>query len=217
MRLSIWLIRSVVLIVAATNVAIGQSHTLVSVGDHRLDVVREGTGGPAVIFETGLADSLNVWLPMLHTVAAYTTAVAYSRAGFGRSDPGPSDHSVPHAVTDLHELLHRLQIKPPYVLVARSYGSLISRLYVSRYPKEVAGIVLVDGTHEQQVQRFGTLDSTYPRKFRQYFDSVLRTFAAGSASSGDNRDGQNSGGGYGAGPQAPARYSNRRPDEHEIG
>ena len=157
-----------------------QTHTLVSVGDHRLDVVREGSGGPAVIFETGLADSLNVWLPMLHTVSAYTTALAYSRAGFGRSDPGSADHSVPHAVADLHELLQRLQIKPPYVLVPRSYGSLISRLYVSLYPSEVAGIVLVDGTHEQQVQRFGTLDSTYPRKFRQYYDSVLRTLPPGA-------------------------------------
>ena len=65
------------------------------------------------------------------------------------------------------------------MLVARSYGSLISRLYVSRYPSEVAGIVLVDGTHEQQVQRFGTLDSTYPRKFRQYYDSVLRSMRPG--------------------------------------
>ena len=65
------------------------------------------------------------------------------------------------------------------MLVARSYGSLISRLYVSRYPSEVAGIVLADGTHEQQVQRFGALDSTYPRKFRQYYDSVLRSMRPG--------------------------------------
>ncbi|HZE08807.1 MAG TPA: alpha/beta hydrolase family protein [Gemmatimonadaceae bacterium] len=170
---------ALLLAMATTNIAFGQTHTLVSVGDHRLDVVRVGSGGPPVVFETGLADSLNVWLPMLHTVSAYTTAIAYSRAGFGRSDPGPADHSVPHAVSDLHELLRRLLIKPPYVLVARSYGSLISRLYVSRYPSEVAGIVLVDGTHERQVQRYGSLDSTYPRKFSEYYDSVLRALPAG--------------------------------------
>src|SRR5947209_8581223 len=148
------------ILAACVGTAIGaQTHTLVSVGDHRLDTVRQGEGSPAVIFETGLADSLNVWLPMVHTVSVYATAVAYSRAGFGRSDPGPADHSVPHAVADLHKLLEQLRIKPPYVLVARSYGSLISRLYVSTYPDEVAGIVLVDGTHEQQVERFGTIDS----------------------------------------------------------
>lgn len=156
-----------------------QTHSLVAVGDHRLDIVRAGSGSPAIVFETGLADSLDVWLPMLHAMSEYTTAIAYSRAGFGRSDAGPSDHSVPHASADLHELLHRLGIAPPYILVARSYGSLIARLYTSLYPTEVAGLVLVDGTHEQQVKRYGTLDSNYPRQFQQYFDSVLTTKAAG--------------------------------------
>jgi pimeloyl-ACP methyl ester carboxylesterase len=172
---------ALLLIALSATVASGQTHTLVSVGDYRLDVVREGAGSPAIVFETGLADSLDVWLPMLQTISEYTTVVAYSRAGFGRSDPGSADHSVPHAASDLHELLHHLPIKPPYILVARSYGSLISRLYTSLYPTEVAGIVLVDGTHEQQVQRFGTIDSRYPRQFRAYFDSVLARLAPGPA------------------------------------
>jgi pimeloyl-ACP methyl ester carboxylesterase len=160
-------------------VASAQTHTLVSVGDHRLDVVRAGAGGPAVVFETGLADSLDVWLPMLRTISEYTTVMAYSRAGFGRSDAGSADHSVPHAAADLHELLRHLPVKPPYILVARSYGSLIARLYTSLYPAEVVGIVLVDGTHEQQVQRFGTIDSAYPRQFRVFYDSVLARLAPG--------------------------------------
>jgi alpha/beta hydrolase fold len=125
-------VKALLLVVLSAAAADAQTHTLVSVGDHRLDVVRAGAGGPAVVFETGLADSLDVWLPMLRTISEYTTVVAYSRAGFGRSDAGPPDHSVPHAARDLHELLHRLPIKPPYILVARSYGSLISRLRRAR-------------------------------------------------------------------------------------
>jgi pimeloyl-ACP methyl ester carboxylesterase len=173
-------VKALLLVALSAPVAAGQTHALVSVGDHRLDVVRSGAGGPAVVFETGLADSLDVWLPMLRTMSEYTTVIAYSRAGFGRSDAGPSDHSVPHAVADLHELLHSLPVKPPYILVARSYGSLISRLYTSLYPTDVAGIVLVDGTHEQQVQRFGTIDSTYPREFQVYYDSVLARLTPGA-------------------------------------
>ena len=168
------------LIVLSAAASAAQSHVLVPVGDHRLDVVRGGAGGPAVVFETGLADSLDVWLPMWHTMAEYTTVVAYSRAGFGRSDAGGADHSVPHAARDLHELLHRLAVQPPYVLVARSYCSLIARLYTSLYPAEVAGIVLVDGTHEQQVERFGTIDARYPQQFRSFFDSVLARLPPGA-------------------------------------
>ncbi|HXT16549.1 MAG TPA: alpha/beta hydrolase [Gemmatimonadaceae bacterium] len=163
-----------VVALAATRLP-AQTHSLVSVGDHRLDFVREGAGVPALVFEVGLSDSLDTWLPLAHAMAQYTTTIAYSRAGFGRSESGSSDHSVPQSARDLHELLHRGGVALPVVLVARSYGSLIARLYTSLYPEDVAGIVLVDGTHEQQVRRFGTLDSTYPEKFRQYYDSLIPT------------------------------------------
>ena len=52
---------------------------------------------------------------------------------------------------------------------------ILVRLYASLYPNEVAGMVLVDATHEQQVRRWGAIDSTYPAAFRTYFDSVLKT------------------------------------------
>ena len=84
----------VMLLGSLPGVVRAQAHTLVSVGDHRLDVVRGGAGGPAVVFETGLADSLDVWLPMWRTISEFTTTVAYSRAGFGRSDTGPADHAA---------------------------------------------------------------------------------------------------------------------------
>jgi len=179
MRLQSWA-RALLLATLSARVASGQTHALVSVGDHRLDVLRAGTGGPAVVFEAELADSLNVWLPIWRRISELTTVIAYSRAGFGQSEAGSSDHSVPHSAADLHELLHRLPVQPPYILVARSYGSLIARLYTSLYPTDVAGIVLVDGTHEQQVQRYGTIDSTYPREFRQYFDSMLARLPPGA-------------------------------------
>ena len=156
-----------------------QSHELIAIGDRRLDIVRAGQGGPVVVFETGLADSLDVWLPTLRSIGEFTTAIAYSRAGFGRSTSGSSDHSVPHAAADLHALLHQLNVRPPFVLVARSYGSLIARLYTSLYPADVAGLVLVDGTHEQQVQRYGTIDPKYPREFQVFFDSILAQLPPG--------------------------------------
>jgi pimeloyl-ACP methyl ester carboxylesterase len=156
-----------------------QTRQLVSVGDHRLEIARDGAGAPAVIFETGLADSLDDWLPLVRSTGEYTTAIAYSRAGFGRSESGSSDHTVPQAARDLHELLHRLDIAMPVILVAHSYGGIISRLYTSLYPGDVAGLVLVDATHEQQVKRWGLIDSAYPGQFRTFFDSVLATLPPG--------------------------------------
>lgn len=181
MRNPTTLLLSSLLLLTPCGVATAQTHSLVSVGDHRLDIVREGHGSPALVFEVGLGDSLDTWLPMVRTMAQFTTAVAYSRSGFGRSESGSSDHTVPTEARELHALLHNLGIAPPYVLVARSYGGIIARLYTSLYPGDVAGLVLVDGTHEQQVKRWGMIDSTYPRAFRAYYDSALAQMPPGAA------------------------------------
>ena len=66
------------------------------------------------------------------------------------------------------------------MLVGRSYGGILVRLYTSLYPADVAGLVLVDGSHEQQVKRWGMLDSTYPGAFRAFFDSLLGTLQPGA-------------------------------------
>jgi len=149
------------------------------VGGRRLDTVRAGAGGPAVVFETGLGDSLDTWAPFVTALGEHTTAIAYSRAGFGRSEAS-ADHSARAEVADLHALLQHSGIRPPYVLVGRSYGGMLVRLYTSLYPTEVAGLVLVEGTHEQQVQRYGKLDPRYPAQFRAFFDSVLTKLPPGA-------------------------------------
>jgi pimeloyl-ACP methyl ester carboxylesterase len=132
-----------------------------------------------VVFEVGLADSLDTWIPVATSVAELTSTIVYSRAGFGRSDASPDGYGASHAVEDLHALLHRLPVAPPFILVGRSYGGMLMRLYTSRYPADVAGLVLVDGTHEQQVKRWGEIDGTYPGAFRAYYDSLLRTLPPG--------------------------------------
>lgn len=168
------------LLTAAPPALAGQTPQMVDIGGLRLQVVRAGAGAPAVVFEAGLGDPLNDWDRVWPAVAQFTTVVAYSRSGIGRSDPGPEEHAARRAAAELHALLARLRIPPPYVLVGRSYGGILVRLYTSLYPAEVAGLVLVDGSHEQQVKRWGMLDSTYPGAFRAFFDSLLGTRRPGA-------------------------------------
>ena len=165
-----------ILVLAAPTVALaGQTPQLVDIGTHRLAVLRAGAGAPAVVFEAGLGDDLGDWERVWPAVAELTTVVAYTRSGLGRSEPGPQPHTARRAAAELHALLDRLHIPPPYVLVGRSYGGILVRLYTSLYPRDVAGLVIVDGSHEQQVRRWGALDGTYPEAFRVFFDSLLAT------------------------------------------
>lgn len=165
---------------ALTTVLSAQTPELVDIGTHRLDVIRAGSGSPTIVFEAGLGDALDDWARVWPAVAQLSSIVVYSRSGNGRSEPGPGDHSARTCATELHALLTHLNLKPPYLLVGRSYGGILVRLYTSLYPNEVAGMVLVDATHEQQVRRWGAIDSTYPGAFRAYFDSVLKTLKPGA-------------------------------------
>jgi len=166
-------------LLAAPTTLAAQAHRLVDVGPYQLDVVVAGSGSPALVLEAGLGDSLSDWNPVLADLARLSTVVAYSRPSAAPSG-GPQDYGVAQSVRDLHALLARLGLGPPYVLVARSYGGIIARLYTSTHPADVAGLVLVDATHEQQVQRWGTVDPRYPGQFRAFFDSLLRTMPPGA-------------------------------------
>jgi len=116
----------------------------VSVGDHRLHIRCDGEGGPPVIFDAALGGSSLSWSLVHPAVARLTRACSYDRAGFGWSDAGPLPRTAGRIADELHELLRAAAVPPPYVLVGHSYGGLVMRLYASRHPNDVAGLVLIE-------------------------------------------------------------------------
>src|SRR5215468_1851208 len=166
---------SIVICIWGILPAAAQSPSLIDVGGYRLDVVRAGAGGPPLVLVAGLGDDLDEWKPILPALAELSTVVAYSRAGLGRSEGGERDHSAQAEVIELHALIEKLSLKRPFVLVGASYGGILVRLYTSEYPNDVAGLVFVDATSEDQVKRYGKLDNTYPEAFRKSFEESLKT------------------------------------------
>jgi pimeloyl-ACP methyl ester carboxylesterase len=162
-------------------IAVAQSPQLIDVGGYRLDVLRTGNGAPPVVLVGGLGNPLDTWTQIVPSVAQFSMVVAYSRSGLGRSEPGPSKHTAKDSVLELHVLLTKLQLKPPYVLVGASYGGILVRFYTSLYPNEVAGLVFVDSSSEEQVKRWGELDPKYPNQFREFFDERLKTLKGAEA------------------------------------
>src|SRR5271157_5470417 len=101
----------------------------IDVGGRTLNLYCSGEGSPTVVFETGGNDPGYDWAPVQSKVAHSTRACWYDRAGVGWSDPPPSARTSTTVVSDLHEVLSRAAVAPPYVLVGASIGGEYARIY----------------------------------------------------------------------------------------
>jgi pimeloyl-ACP methyl ester carboxylesterase len=129
-------------------------YTLVDVGGYRLAIHCIGEGSPTVVLETGLGAPSEYWAPIQQEIAGLTRVCRFDRAGRGKSDPAPTTpRTCADMVADLRALLHNASIPAPYVLVGNSLGGMNARLYAYQHPEEVAGLVLVDGSHQDQFTR----------------------------------------------------------------
>ena len=90
------------------------------------------------------------WSAIQPPLARFGRVCAYDRAGYGWSDASPRPRTVDHETDELHTLLENAGIAGPYVLVADSLGSYTLRMYATRYPNKVAGMILIDTSTEDE-------------------------------------------------------------------
>jgi pimeloyl-ACP methyl ester carboxylesterase len=75
----------------------------------------------------------------------------YNRLGMGKSSKPQQAQDGKVVLADLRELLARLKIEPPYFLVAHSLGGIFANLFASYYRDEIAGMVLLDAPHPEEI------------------------------------------------------------------
>src|SRR3989440_896986 len=150
---------------------------LVDVGGHRLYMHCTGSGSPAVVLVSGLAETSAYWGGWITpAVAQDTTVCAYDRAGQGWSDPPASPQDGAAVATDLHTLLDRARIPGPYVLVGHSTGGAYIRVFAARYPDQVAGMVFLDSQPNEALTGLPDFPSQYTtlRRASALFPSLAR-------------------------------------------
>ena len=121
----------------------------VDIGGYKLGMQVAGSGTPTVVLEAGSSESLEAWSDVFSEIARFTRVVAYDRAGLGTSEIGPEPRSFTRYATELHTMLHRAGVSPPYILVGHSMGAAVLRAFAHLFPNEVAGLVFVDPFNEQ--------------------------------------------------------------------
>jgi pimeloyl-ACP methyl ester carboxylesterase len=163
MHLKVSVLRDTFFIIAgllAASIAAFGEHRMISLGDRRLSIDCDGEAGSAtVVLMAGGGRTAKDWAKVQPAVSKLARVCSYDRAGLGESDKATSKvQSVDEVIDDLHGLLKASGEKRPFILVAHSIAGLYARSFVTKFPEEVAGLVFVDSSHEEQALRFHELD-----------------------------------------------------------
>lgn len=136
---------------------------LVDIGGRRMQLDCRGAGLPTVVFESGLDINGSLsWSAVHDEIAKTTRACAYSRAGIMWSDPTDGPQNAKTIAEDLHATLSRAGEQGPFVLAGHSLGGPYIMTYTKYFGMDVAGLVFVDASHPDQVQRFKAVTSYSP-------------------------------------------------------
>ncbi len=125
---------------------------MVRVDGRLVHVVAEGTGEPAVVIESGIGGSHLEWEEVAAGLRGTARVVRYDRPGLAFTPYVRGDRSPEALAIGLRAMLAAEGIAPPYLLVGHSLGALHVRTYAALFPRDVAGVVLVDPTHENLVE-----------------------------------------------------------------
>jgi pimeloyl-ACP methyl ester carboxylesterase len=126
-----------------------------TVNGHKMHIYCAGTGSPTIVLEAGWGVSSPVlgWGGFQPDVAKITRVCSYDRAGLGWSEAQPGAADADHIAANLHELLTQAGVTGPIVLLSHSMGGVDVRDYLTHYPANVAGLILMDSSTPYQTQR----------------------------------------------------------------
>lgn len=127
---------------------------MVDVGGYSLHLNCIGEGSPTVVMDAGHGDFSMSLASLQEQVAEFTRVCTFDRAGYGWSDAGPAPRDSQQNVTELKTLLENAGEEAPYILVGHSLGGINVILFAAENPDLTAGVVLLDSSHPDQMERF---------------------------------------------------------------
>lgn len=121
---------------------------MVDIGGRNLHFIVTQGKSPAILLEAGQGQDASVWSQVQSALAKETgnMVISYDRAGFGSSDPAPSNYSIAEEEAALEKALASpaLNVSGPIIYVAHSYGAFFAQLYGARNPSKVRSVLLLD-------------------------------------------------------------------------
>lgn len=125
---------------------------MIEINGVELEYEIKGSGEHVVVFEAGAVAGMSGFDPVWTNLPENITAVRYSRRGEGDSGACKGDLSVNDYVDDYIELLKKLKINEPHILVSHSYGGKVARAYPASTKSNLAGMLFLDPSNSNDVK-----------------------------------------------------------------
>jgi len=142
------MISAIVMILGLSSFGFGQKE-FINVDGKKMEIFIAGLKNnkkdkPVIVFENGMATKLDKWKTIIEEVSKTSTVFSYNRPRIGESENDSLPPTTKHIVDNLRKMLLEKGFKPPFLLVAHSFGGAYIRSYASYYPDEIAGLIFVD-------------------------------------------------------------------------
>lgn len=117
----------------------------VSVAAGEINVYRNGGTGPTMVLLSGYGTAAPAvdFAPLIRELDAFDVIVIEG-FGYGYSDLDVADRTIENITSEIHEVLGRLDVQEPVIMVGHSAGGLYTRYYANAYPGEVSAIIGID-------------------------------------------------------------------------
>jgi len=114
--------------------------------DYNVLVVGQGEDTLVLMAGEGVPCPVLDFKPLWWPLKDKFNIVVIEKAGYGFSDVTDKPSDVATLVNDNREMLQKLNISPPYVLVAHSYAGLEAIYWAQKYSEEIKAIISLDMT-----------------------------------------------------------------------
>jgi pimeloyl-ACP methyl ester carboxylesterase len=130
---------------------------LITFQQQPLEVSKRQSGSASIVLIAGFNSEMATWEKMYKQIDPNMTVFTYNRPGVGQSANVAGKRDAATIANELKAVLQASNIKPPYIFVAHSMGGIYARMFYHQNPSLVKGLVLVDATHERQIDSLLTL------------------------------------------------------------
>lgn len=129
----------------------------ITINDRKMEVVQKGENGVPIFILPGMGCSFEEWFEVTEALSKTNKIIMFHRPGSGESEIGEEERTTTANAEEMKQLIEKLEIKEPVILIGHSYGGLCAQHFSKLYPEKVKGLLLIDST-SKDLERLDELE-----------------------------------------------------------